>query len=74
MFIFRPILAYLTLTHGARGNDRASEAQRLLEMAAKKCLDSARKTVEIIYETYRQYTFFRSWYVSHIFFAFLENK
>ena len=64
MFIFRPFLAYLTLTpQGEGGKTRAPEAQRLLELAAKKCLDSARKTVDIIYETFRQYSFFRCWYV-----------
>lgn len=64
MFIFRPFLAYLTLTpQGEGGKKRAPEAQRVLEIAAKKCLDSARKTVDIIYETFRQYSFFRSWYV-----------
>jgi hypothetical protein len=64
MFIFRPFLAYLTLTpQGEGGKTRGPEAQRLLELAAKKCLDSARKTVDIIYETFRQYSFFRCWYV-----------
>lgn len=68
MFIFRPFLAYLTLTpQGEGGKTRAPEAQRLLEMAAKKCLDSARKTVDIMYETFRHYSFFRCWYVPPFF-------
>ena len=64
MFIFRPFLAYLTQNpKGEQGQTRVPEAQRLLEMAAKKCLYSARKTVDIIYDTFRQYSFFRCWYV-----------
>lgn len=62
MFIFRPFLYYLTL-QGEGDKTRASEAQGLLGMAAKKCLDSARKTIDIIYETFRQYSLFRCWYV-----------
>lgn len=27
-----------------------------------KCLDSAKKTIEVIYNTYRAHSFFRSWY------------
>lgn len=71
MFIFRPFLAYLTLTpQGEGGKTRAPEAQRLLEMAAKKCLDSAQKTVNIIYETYRQYSFFRCWWYNTTYIMF----
>lgn len=71
MFIFRPFLAYLTLTpQGEGGKSRAPEAQRLLEMAAKKCLDSARKTVDIIYETFRQYSFFRCWWYNTTYIMF----
>lgn len=71
MFIFRPFLAYLTLTPQSEGGKtRAPEAQRLLEMAAKKCLDSARKTVDIIYETFRQYSFFRCWWYNTTYIMF----
>lgn len=30
----------------------------------QKCLDSAKKTIEIIYETYKYHEFFRTWLVS----------
>ncbi|OKL58938.1 hypothetical protein UA08_05641 [Talaromyces atroroseus] len=52
------------------GDNRTDEAQRLLEIAAKKCLDSARKTVEVIYETFRQYTFFRCWWYNTTYIMF----
>lgn len=30
-----------------------------------KCLDSAKKTIELIYETYEHQEFFRTWSVHH---------
>lgn len=64
MFIFRPLLSYLTISpQGEDGKAQAPEAQRRLETAAKKCLDSARKTVDIIYEMFRQHSLFQCWYV-----------
>lgn len=65
MILFRPFLAYLTsTTEDNNSNNWAPEAQTVLEMAARKCIDSSKKTVDIIYETFRQHTFFRCWYIS----------
>lgn len=73
MVLFRPFLAYLTsTTEDLNGKNWTPEAQAVLEMAARKCIDSSKKTVEIIYETFRQHTFFRCWYVAAHFFFWLS--
>jgi hypothetical protein len=34
-----------------------------------KCLDSAKQTIDIIYDTFRHHDFFRTWYFSLLSFA-----
>jgi hypothetical protein len=54
MLLFRPFLTYYAQSpvyHDALGQ------------AINKCVDSAKATIEIVYETYRVYSFFRTWYV-----------
>jgi ferritin-like metal-binding protein YciE len=41
--------------------ERASNAE--LREQISKCLDSARLTIEIIYEIFQHQDFFRTWYV-----------
>ena len=55
MVLFRPFLAY------------ASQSQHqipaLLDATVAKCVDAAKRTIEIMYDTFCHHVFFRSWYV-----------
>ncbi|GAM36639.1 hypothetical protein TCE0_018r05879 [Talaromyces pinophilus] len=71
MFIFRLFLSYLTISpQGEDGKAQGPEAQKLLETAAKKCLDSARKTVDIIHEMFRQHSLFQCWWYNTTYITF----
>ncbi|KAL1968879.1 hypothetical protein VTN77DRAFT_1240 [Rasamsonia byssochlamydoides] len=60
MLLFRPFLAYST--RSTKQAQAPPAAPSLLEEAANKCLHSARRTIEIIYDTFRTHTFFRCWW------------
>lgn len=55
MLLFRPFLSHFTR--------KLRHTPTELEETINKCLESARKTIEVIHDIYRVHTFFRCWYV-----------
>ena len=55
MLLFRPFLTHSTLNAGLLGDD--------WKAAVGKCIISAQKTIEIVYEAYKVHTYFQTWYV-----------
>jgi len=55
MLLFRPFVSYYAQS--------ASSSLDSLRDSVDKCIESARKTIEIIHEMYRIHNFFRTWYV-----------
>jgi hypothetical protein len=55
MLLYRPFLVYAS-------RDRKRPIPSGLEDAAVKCVNAAQETVDIIHETCRQHTFFRTWW------------
>lgn len=56
MLLFRPFVSYYAQS--------ASSSLESLRDSVDKCIDSARRTVEIIHEIYRIHSFFRTWYIN----------
>ena len=55
MLLFRPFLSHFTR--------KLRHTPAELEETITKCLDSAMKTIDVIYDIYRVHTFFRCWFV-----------
>jgi hypothetical protein len=55
MLLFRPFVSYYAQS--------ATSSLDSLRDSVDKCIESARRTIEIIHEMYRIHSFFRTWYV-----------
>jgi len=64
MLLFRPFLSYSAQHH---------VSHELLDSAIKKCVDSAKDTIEIIHETYRLHSFFRTWWYNTTYVTFAAS-
>jgi hypothetical protein len=53
MLLFRPFLSYFV--------QNTSASFEALDKAIDKCIESAKTTIEIIHETFRTHSFFRTW-------------
>jgi hypothetical protein len=57
------MLLFASFLTAAASLDRSSISEAsIYQENISKCLESARQTIEIIYETYRHHDFFRTWY------------
>jgi hypothetical protein len=54
MVLYRPFLVY--------ASQSAQRIPVVLETTVTKCVDAARKTIEIMHETFRHHIFFRTWW------------
>jgi hypothetical protein len=54
MVLYRPFLAY--------ASQSTERIPVVLEATVTKCVDAARKTIEIMHETFRHHIFFRTWW------------
>ena len=53
MLLFRPFVTYYA-------RERLQSSDELMA-AVEKCISSAQKTIEIVYEAYKVHTYFRTW-------------
>ncbi|KIW10076.1 hypothetical protein PV08_11036 [Exophiala spinifera] len=58
ILLFRPFLIYATY----QNSEQPPIPLPQLEEAIEKCISSATKTIEIMYDTFQQHTYFRNWW------------
>jgi hypothetical protein len=64
MLLFRPFLSY---------SAQSNISYELVDQAVNKCIDSAKATIDIIHETYRVHSFFRTWWYNTTYVTFAAS-